>query len=259
MAVAVVIIRCHQYRHRHCHNHHRHAVLLPCPPPSCQNRIVQPRITRLGPSCGWFSRGSLGRRLDGVVSRNQKRPDKAGAFEAVRITVCEFPHWLRTRKGLRWIPICYPKHDDMHDHGVTISNIVIALLKSWFPSGASKSFETGLFLRHEGRSQTVHLKMRFGPMPQDADAFKHVCSLKGSSGQSPCPWCSNCMARVPYFEDDSGFAHLHSPAHHEFTQHSNDTFFVMVFSLEIAEGDSTTARVVPRSARLRTVACYGGG
>ena len=34
------------------------------PPPSCQNRIVQPRITRLGPSCGWFSRGSLGRRLD---------------------------------------------------------------------------------------------------------------------------------------------------------------------------------------------------
>ena len=28
-------------------------------------------------------------------------------------------------------------------------------------------------------------------LPQDAD-FKRVFSLKGSSGQSPCPWCSNC-------------------------------------------------------------------
>ncbi len=173
---------------------------------------------------------------DGVVPRNQIRPDKAGSFEAVRITVCEFPHWLRTRKGLRWIPICYPKHDDMHDHGVTISNIVIALLKSWFPSGASRSFEVGIFLRHAGRSETVHLKMRFGPMPQDADAFKHVFSLKGSSGQSPCPWCSNCMFRVPYFEDDSGFAHIHSPMHHKFTRHSNESFTIMLEDLETAEG-----------------------
>ena len=101
---------------------------------------------------------------DGVVPRNQIRPDKAGSFEAVRITVCEFPHWLRTRKGLRWIPICYPKHDDMDDHKLTISNIATELLKSWFPSGASKSFENGIFLKHADRREAVHLKMRYlGP------------------------------------------------------------------------------------------------
>ena len=29
---------------------------------------------------------------DGVIPRNKTRADKAGAFEAVRITICEFPH-----------------------------------------------------------------------------------------------------------------------------------------------------------------------
>ena len=67
---------------------------------------------------------------DGVVPRNKCRPDKAGSFEAVRMTLCQFPHWLRTRKGLRWIPLCYPTHDEMERAGVSVSNIVIALLKN---------------------------------------------------------------------------------------------------------------------------------
>ena len=125
---------------------------------------------------------------DGVVPRNKTRPDKAGSFEAIRITLCEFPHWLRTRKGLRWIPICYPKHDEMTTPQVTVSY----LLKLWFPQGGySHSWENGIILSHEGCPEVV-MKLRFGPMPQDADAFKHVFSLTGSSGQSPCPWCSNC-------------------------------------------------------------------
>ena len=55
--------------------------------------------------------GTIALYTDGDISRNQERPDKAGAFEAVGIRICEFPHWLRTRKGLRWIPICYQTHD----------------------------------------------------------------------------------------------------------------------------------------------------
>ena len=92
-------------------------------------------------------------------------------------------------------------------------------------------------LKHEGR-EPVLLRMRMGPMPQDADAFKHVFSLKGSSGQSPCPWCKNCMHRVPFFVDDSGFAHIQSPKHHKFERHTIDTFFAMVHDLERVHGDA---------------------
>ena len=77
-----------------------------------------------------------------------------------------------------------------------------------------------------------------GPVPQDADAFKHVFSLKGSSGQSPCPWCKNCMGRLPSFEDDSGFAHIQSPQHHKFQRHTNDSFFAMVDELELVHGNA---------------------
>ena len=96
---------------------------------------------------------------DGVVSRNQKRPDKVGASEAIPIAICEFPHWLRTRTALRWIPICYPRNDDMEDHKVTISNTVTAMLKSWFPEDGSRSWENGVVFRH-------------------ADHLKLWCSLK---------------------------------------------------------------------------------
>ena len=44
--------------------------------------------------------------MSGLILR---RGTKAGSFEAIRITLCAFPHWVRTRKGLRWITLCYPK------------------------------------------------------------------------------------------------------------------------------------------------------
>ena len=116
--------------------------------------------------------------MSGLILR---RGTKAGSFEAIRITLCEFPHWLRTRKGLRWIPLCYPKHDETEAPKVTVSNIVTA----------DPTVGSIVMLSHQGHAPVV-LQMRFEPMPQDADAFKHVFSLTGSSGQSPCPWCSNC-------------------------------------------------------------------
>ena len=70
--------------------------------------------------------------MSGLILR---RGTKVGSFEAIRITLCEFPHWLRTRKGLRLIPLCYPKHDEMEEPKVTVSNITSALLKVWFPQG----------------------------------------------------------------------------------------------------------------------------
>ena len=167
---------------------------------------------------------------DGVTPRNKLRPDQAGAFEAIRFTICQFPHWVHIRQGLRWIPLCYPTKDNMEECGVTLSQLVAAILLAWFPDD-SFSWETGVVLRHEG-CPPVHLRLEFGPMPQDADAFKYVYSLKGSSGRSPCPWCSNCMGRLPYFEDLSGFCHIHSPVYSKFTHHTNETFFMMVDDLE---------------------------
>ena len=158
------------------------------------------------------------------------------------MTLCQFPHWLRTRKGLRWIPLCYHTHDEMETAEVSVFNIVIALLKFWFPAEiGTHSWENGVLLTHEGREHVV-LRMRMGPMPQDADAFKHVFSLKGSSGQSPCPWCKNCMHRLPFFEDASGFAHIKSPQHHKFQRHTNDSFFAMVDELKLVHGDAAVLK-----------------
>ena len=50
------------------------------------------------------------------------------------------------------------------------------------------------------------------------------------------------MGLVPYFDDASGFVHLDSPAHHKFTQHSNDTFFMMIDNLETLAGPAREER-----------------
>ena len=63
-------------------------------------------------------------------------------------------------------------HDEMEPPKVTVSNSVIAMLK--FPAELGEWCDA-----QPSRSCT---------MPQDTDAFKHVSSLEGSSGQSPCPW-----------------------------------------------------------------------
>ena len=49
---------------------------------------------------------------------------------------------------------------------------------------------------------------------------------------------TNCMHRVPFFVDDSGFAHIQSPKHHKFERHTIDTFFAMVDDLERVHGDA---------------------
>ena len=50
------------------------------------------------------------------------------------------------------------------------------------------------------------------------------------------------MHRLPFFEDASGFAHIHSPHHHRFTKHSSETFLTMADDLEGVHGDARKAR-----------------
>ena len=40
------------------------------------------------------------------------------------------------------------------------------------------------------------------------------------------------MIRVPYFEDESGLAHIFSPEHHNFTRQTSDSFCMMADDLE---------------------------
>ena len=44
------------------------------------------------------------------------------------------------------------------------------------------------------------------------------------------------MGRLPLFDDDSGFAHIHSPVYEKFTQHTSETFFMLVDDLENDDG-----------------------
>ena len=126
---------------------------------------------------------------------------------------------------------------------VAVCNIVTAMLKSWFPEDGYHSWENGVMLNHQSRAPVL-MQMRVGPMPQDADAFKHGFSLKASSGQSPCPWRSNCMARVPYFEGESCFPHIHSPEHRKFTQHCSGTFSMVADDLERLHGPTLKEREI---------------
>ena len=74
------------------------------------------------------------------------------------------------------------------------------------------------------------------------------------------------MGRVPFFEDDSGSAHIHSPAHHKSTQHSTDTFYMMVDGFcskyrsytQENPGKTLTAVFVCKSANHRSVAVSHG-
>ena len=128
---------------------------------------------------------------DGVVPRNKCRPNKAGSFEAVQTgtetALC--PAKSTRRKG----GVC--TRPFAHGRGCDGFLYAIQHMTKWrgrkYRCGlpeeiGAPSWENGVLLTHEGREPVV-LRMRMGPMPQDADAFKHVFSLKGSSGQSPCP------------------------------------------------------------------------
>ena len=170
---------------------------------------------------------------DGVVPRNQQRPDKAGSFEAIRFTVLNSPQWMRSRAGLRWIPLMYPTHDKMEACGVTCTMLMASILEYIF-EGSGWNMSTGILLRH-GSEEPILLQMEFAAMHEDGAALKESFSLKGSSGCSPCGICSNVMGRCGFFEDDSGFSHVWSPEFHKCTFHTNATFFAMADEIEAAE------------------------
>lgn len=143
---------------------------------------------------------------DGVVPRNKTRPDKAGSFETIRFTLTEFPHWLRCRVGLRWIPLMYQTHDAMDATGVTVSMVTARISEYVFLAERRWDMATGILFRHENEDP-VSFKLRFGCMRKDERAEKACFSLKGAAGKSPCGVCNNCMGRIDYVEDAGGFVH----------------------------------------------------
>ena len=163
---------------------------------------------------------------DGVTPRNKLRPDKAGSFEVVRFTLLEFPHWMRTRTGLRWLSVGYAMHKKMKDAGITVWRLLAMFLKTLFRENDFNMQTTGMILRHEGE-EPVFMKMEFACTPQDERALKACYCLTGASGSSPCGECDNCMGRCRYFEDDSGFAHVWSPEYQKFKKRTHEQFFAM--------------------------------
>ena len=69
-------------------------------------------------------------------------------------------------------------------------------------------------LRHG--ADVVHMYAKYVASPQDERAHKFGFALKGSGGSNPCGSCENCMGRVPFFEDESGFAHVLSTRYDKF-------------------------------------------
>ena len=116
---------------------------------------------------------TIGLYTDGVVYRETKK-------DRTRLVLSRPSGSQFASSPLRWVPICYPTHDHMQDHKATVSKIVMAVLESMFPEGDSHSWENGVMLRNSNRTPIL-MRVKMGPMPQDADAFKHVFALKAVS------------------------------------------------------------------------------
>ena len=152
-----------------------------------------------------------------VVPRIKLRPDMGGKYQAVYFQIMDLPDWVRARAPLRWFTFGYVSVAQMDDAGVGVGQLMRAVLSSWF--GAFWNIiTTGIRLQNGG--QTLHVFAKYTCSPQDERAHKFGFDLKGSSGSNPCASCDNCMGRVPYFEDDSGFAHVTSPMYHKFRPRS---------------------------------------
>ena len=140
-----------------------------------------------------------------------------GKYQAVYFQIMDLPDWIRARAPLRWFTFGYVSVAQMDDAGVGVGQLMRAVLSSWF--GAFWNIiTTGIRLQNGG--QTLHVFAKYTCSPQDERAHKFGFDLKGSSGSNPCASCDNCMGRVPYFEDDSGFAHVTSPMYHKFRPRS---------------------------------------
>ena len=146
---------------------------------------------------------------DEVVPRNKLRPDKGGSYQAVYFQVLDFPEWIRHRLPLKWFTFGYASVSGMIDAGVGVGQLMRIVLRSWFARAPWNLQRTGVRLKHG--NDVVHWFARYACSPQDERAQKYGFDLKGSSGRNPCATCNNCMGRVPFFEDDSGFVHVWSP------------------------------------------------
>ena len=140
-----------------------------------------------------------------------------GKYQAVYFQIMDLLDWIRARAPLRWFTFGYVSVAQMDDAGVGVGNLMRAVLSSWFGTFWNL-ITTGIRLQNGG--QTLHVFAKYTCSPQDERAHKFGFDLKGSSGSNPCASCDNCMGRVPYFEDDSGFAHVTSPMYHKFRPRS---------------------------------------
>ena len=159
--------------------------------------------------------GRLGLSLysDEVVPRNKLRPDMGGKYQAVYFQVLDFPSFLLNRLPLRWFTFGYVSCRELDEAGVTVGQLFRCVLTSWF--GPHWNLQhTGVKLRHG--ADVVHMYAKYVASPQDERAHKFGFALKSSNGSNPCGSCENCMGRVPFFEDESGFAHVLSTRYDKF-------------------------------------------
>ena len=165
---------------------------------------------------------------DEVVPRNKLRPDVGGKYQAVYFQVVDFPDFIRSRLQLRWFTFGYASCADLREAGAEVSDLVAAVLKSWFgdPWDLQK---TGVRVRNG--TDVAHLYCSYECSPQDERAQKFCFDLKGASGRNPCASCDNCMGRVPFFEDGSGFVHVLSPSVHKFKARTVETANAIIEAL----------------------------
>lgn len=178
---------------------------------------------------------SLSLYTDEVVPRNKLRPDMGGKYQAVYFQVLDFPSFIRNRIPLRWFTFGYVVCRELTETGVSVGQLLKCVLRSWFLRTPWNLTRTGVRLRRG--TDVVHMFGKYVASPQDERAHKFGFSLKGASGLSPCASCDNCMGRVPYFEDESGFAHVLSPRYDKFKPRTQ------------ASTDEVIARLVAAAAR----------
>jgi hypothetical protein len=177
---------------------------------------------------------------DEVVPRNKLRPDMGGKYQAVYFQVLDFPDFIRHRLALRWFTFGYASSAVLQEVGANVDDLFKAVIKSWF--GETWDLQTtGVRLRHG--DDVAHVYGKYECSPQDERAQKFCFGLKGASGRNPCASCDNCMGRVPFFEDDSGFAHVLSPLARKFKPRTVESGQAVLEALALCAANESEAEL----------------
>ena len=165
---------------------------------------------------------------------SERRPDKGRAYYAFFWTILDLPDWFRSRSELPYFVFSYVPSKKIMANQFSLTRLFKKIIRIFYPPDGFNMSRTGVLIQH--KHEEFVLRLPFGALIMDEDAFKGVSSVKGHAGKKPCLSCQNIVYREgPYEEfDDPFLLHVLSPYTERCIPHTFYTFSVMTENLRTA-------------------------